>query len=175
VFWGRPATKKQAELEAWAAASRQLGPSAMQNTYLFSGLAPVASIEMLTAPRWLIVLVASGAVLVAVSLWMYVPIVRRGWIGVLLAAVVAALAVTYPAPAVLVGQAAVLGVLLAAVALVLRRWTTPRTIVKPPATTGSTNLRMRSSLRTDSYLTPSLGASTSGTPTAPLVVPEVDR
>lgn len=106
---------------------------------------------------------------------MYVPIVRRGWIGVLMAVIVAALAVAYPAPAVLVGQAAVLGVILGAVAVVLRRWATPRTLVPPPASTGSTNLRIRSSLRTDSYLTPPLSTSTSGTPTTPLAVPEVDR
>ena len=76
--------------------------------------------------------------------------------------------------AVLVGQASVLGVILGAVALVLRR-TTVRTVPRPPATTGSTNLRMRSSLRTDSYLAPSPGLSGSGTPTTPLTVPEVDR
>ena len=51
VFWGRPTTKTQAEMEEWAGASSQLGPSSAQNAYLFSGLAPVASIEMLTAPR----------------------------------------------------------------------------------------------------------------------------
>ncbi len=175
VFWGRTATMTQAELETWVGTTSQLGPSATHNAYLYSGLAPMASIEMFTAPRWLFVLVASGAVLAVVSMWMYVPMVRRGWIGILLAVIVASLAVAYPGPAVLVGQAAVLGVILAAVALVLRRWMSPRTIALPLATSGSTNLRMRSSLRTDSYPTPSLVHSSSGTPTAPLAVPEVDR
>lgn len=175
VFSGRQATRPQAELESWVGATSQLGPSAAENAYLFSGLAPMASIELLIAPRWLIVLVASGAMLAVASLWMYVPIVRRGWIVIFLAAVVAALAVAYPAPAVLLGQASVLGVILAAFALALRRWTTSRTVLQSPPTAGSTNVRLRPSLHTDSYLTTPLATSTSSTPTAPLVAPEVDR
>ncbi len=131
---------------------------------------------MLTAPRWLIVLVASSAVLAIASLWMYVPLARRGWIALLMAAIIAGLAISYPEAAVLVGQASVLGVVLAAVALALRHWTSSRVVPRQSATTGSTNVRRRSSLRTDPYLAPPLAQSTSGTPTAPLVVlPEVDR
>jgi hypothetical protein len=184
VFAGRHAAKLQSEMEEWAGATNQLAPTEAQNAYLYSGLAPVASIEMLTAPRWLVVLAASGAVLAVVSLWMYVPSVRRGWLGILLAAVVAGLAVAYPAPAVLLGQAAALGVILAGVSMWLQR-RLARPVPRPTTTSGSTNLRMRSSLRTDSYLSPSLGAASSGnassgttgsgTPTMPLAVPEVDR
>jgi hypothetical protein len=186
VFTGRHAAKSQSEMEEWAGATNQLAPSEAQNAYLYSGLAPVASIEMLTAPRWLVVLAASGLVLAVVSLWMYVPSVRRGWLGVLLAAVVAGLAVAYPAPAVLLGQAAVLGVILAGVSMWLQRRLV-RPLPRPSTTSGSTNLRMRSSLRTDSYLSPALGAAGggnassgsgttgSGTPTMPLMAPEVDR
>lgn len=194
VFAGREAVKSQGEMEEWAGATKQLAPSAAQNAYLYSGLAPVASIEMLTAPRWLVVLAASGAVLAVVSLWMYVPAVRRGWLGVLLAAVVAGLAVAYPTPAVLLGQAAVLGVVLAGVSMWLQRRLV-RPLPRPTTTSGSTNLRMRSSLRTDSYLSPSMGGATSGSAssgnstggamnigamgggssTMPLAIPEVDR
>ena len=181
AFWSRPTTKNQAELEAWVGATHQLGPPPAQNAYLFSGLASVASIEVLTAPRWLMVLVASGAVLALVSLWMYVPIVRRGWIAIALATIVVGLSLAYPEPAVLVGQASVLGVVLSAVAVALKRWSTARSAPVPSVSAGSTNLRVRSSLRSDSYLTRSLGSaanagSTSGTATGPLVaVPEGDR
>jgi hypothetical protein len=176
VFWGRAASRPQSDFETWAGASHQLGPATNQNAYLFSGLSPASSIELLTAPRWLIVLVASSAVLAIASLWMYVPLARRGWISILMAAIVAGLAIAYPEAAVLVGQASALGVVFAAVGLALRHWTSSRAVPRPPATTGSTNMKMRSSLRTDSYLAPSLASSTSGTPTAPLVVlPEADR
>ena len=176
VFWGRAATRPQSDLETWAGASHQLGPTTTQNAYLYSGLSPASSIELVTAPRWLIVLVASSAVLAISSLWIYVPLVRRGWIAILMAAIVAGLAISYPEAAVLIGQASVLGIVFAAVALALRRWTSSRAVPRPPATTGSTNIRMRSSLRTDSYLAPPLAHSTSGTPTAPIaVLPETDR
>ena len=174
VFWGRHSTKTQAELETWVGATNQLAPSATENAYLFSGLAPVASIEVLTAPRWLIVLAASGAVLALASLWMYVPHVRRGWIGILAAVLVAGLAVAYPTPAVLLGQASVLGWILATIAVVLRRWLA-RPAPRPPSTPGSTNLRLRSSYRAESVLTPPVGPSGSGTPIVPLAVPDTDR
>jgi hypothetical protein len=174
VFAGRQGARSQAEMEEWAGATNQLAPAATQNAYLYSGLAPVASIDIVTAPRWLLVLAASSAVLGAVTLCMYVPSVRRRWLGILLATGIAGLAVAYPAPAVLLGQAAVLGVVLAAVSVALQR-----RLVRPTprvsTTSGSTNLRMRSSLRTDSYLSPSLGTTGTGTPTAPLAIPEVDR
>ncbi len=175
AFSGRRASKSQAELEAWVGATNQLGPSSAQSSFLFSGLAPVASIELLTAPRWLIVLVASGVILAVVSLWMYVPVVRRGWIAILFAVLVAGLAIAYPTPAVLLGQASVLGVFLAAIALALRRWTASRTALQPPPTAGSTNIRLRSSLRTDSFLAPLPVPSNSSAPTSTLAAPEVDR
>jgi hypothetical protein len=108
-------------------------------------------------------------------MWMYLPAVRRGWIAILFAAVIAGLSTAYPDPALLFGQAAVLGVILASIALLLRRWIGTRPQLQPVATSGSTNLRMHSSPRADSYLTPALSQSHSGTPTTPLVVSELDR
>ncbi len=120
-FWGRRPEHTQSDMEQWAGATSQLAPSASQNEYLFSGLAPVASIEIVTMPRWLVVLAASGVVVVLTLAWMYLPAVRRGWIVLTLAVGVAAVAVAFPSPAVLFGQAAVLGVAASAVAVVLAR------------------------------------------------------
>jgi hypothetical protein len=173
IVSGRRPTMTQVELEAWAGASAQLAPSASQNVYLFSGLAPVASIEVLTAPRWLIVLAASGVVLALVILWIHVPVVRRGWIGLLAAAGIAALAVSFPAPAVLLAQASVLGLVLSAVALVLqRRLTRPKW--QPQSSAGSTNFRIHSAYRPDSIITPAV-ATPSATPSLPIAVPETNR
>lgn len=182
IVLGRATTRSQPELEEWVGAAPQPGPTATQNAYLYSGLAPV-SIELVTAPRWLIVLAASGVVLALASAWMYLPAARRRWIAIGVAILVAGLALAFPPQAVLAGQAALLGLMLAAVSLWLRRWNGVRTTPTMPTTsTGSTNMRIRSSLRTDSYYAPSASLSprlleshsTSSAPTAPLVVPEVD-
>jgi hypothetical protein len=173
VFSGRQPSMTQVDLEAWSGATAQLAPSTVQNVYLFNGLAPVTSIEVLTAPRWLIVLAASGVVLALAVLWAHVPFVRRGWIGLLAAAGIAALVVSYPTPAVLVAQASVLGIALAALALILRRrLSRPRW--QPPPTAGSTNLRVRSSYRPESVVTPAV-PTPSETPALPIAVSESKR
>ncbi len=174
VFMGRRPAKSQADMEAWVEATSQLAPAEAQNVYLFSGLSPSSSIKIITVPRWLIVLGASALVLALASAWIYVPAMQRGWVGVLGAAWVAGLALAYPGPAILLGQAAVVGLILAGLAVLLHYWLA-RSAPKPLAAGGSTNMRMRSPLRTDSYLTPSLGITGSGTPTVPIAVPEVDR
>jgi hypothetical protein len=188
VLLGRAAAKSQTELEDWAGATHLPGPAQTQNAYLYSGLAPV-SIEMVTAPRWLLVLAGSGAVLLLSTAWIYLPVARRAWLAIVMAVIIAGLAIAFPAQAVLMGQASLLGLALAAIALFLRRWAGVRPAVAPlPSPTGSTNMRIRSSLRTDSYYSPPPTAlplhsqpsptpshSTGVTPSAPMLVPEVDR
>ena len=93
---------------------------------------------------------------------------RRGWIGLLAAAIVAALAIAFPTLAVLVGQASVLGLILSAVALGLRRRLT-KPVRKAPSTAGSTNFRVRSSYRPDSMVAPAPSPSASVTPSLPIV------
>jgi hypothetical protein len=183
VFLGRRPSMKQVDLEAWSGATAELAPSSNQNIYLFSGLAPVASIDVLTAPRWLIVLATSGAVLALAMLWIHVLAVRRGWVGLLAATGIAALAASFPTPAVLVAQAAVLGILLSAVALLLqRRLARPRW--QPQPTAGSTNLRIRSAYRPESVVTPAAPtpsgitpreAVPSGTTAPPMAVPDTSQ
>jgi len=183
VVLGRAAVKTQAEMEEWVGAANLPEPTETQNEYLYSGLAPV-SISTVTAPRWLIVLAASGGTLLLVSAWVYLPAARRAWIAILVATAVAGLAISFPTHAVLLGQASVLGLALSASMLWLRRWSGTRSIVPAPAnSTGSTNMRLRSSMRGDSYYSPPLNAalkphenhSTSGQSTTPLVAPELER
>ncbi len=156
-FWGRLPEPTQSEMEDWVGATSQLEPSAAQNQYLFSGLAPVASIEVLTMPRWLVVLAASGVVVALTMAWLYLPAARRGWLVLLLAMGTAALAVAFPTPAMLFGQAAVLGVAISAVAVVLARllvypvpWSRP--------SRGSTMVRL-SATHPESYPTPVVGTT----------------
>jgi hypothetical protein len=132
-FWGRRPTLSQGDLEKWAGATSGLAPSSGQSEYLYSGLGPAASIELITAPRWLIVLAASLAVLGLALVWLYVPVLRRGWIAVAGALLLACLAVAFPIPAVLLGQAAVLGVILASIALFIGRLMSQPVQWLPPA------------------------------------------
>jgi hypothetical protein len=174
TFWGRQPTKSQTDLETWVRAATLAAPEAGQSEYLYNGLAPVASIEIVTAPRWLIVLSASGMVLAVALLWMQVPAVRQPWIALVIAVATAALAVAYPGPALLLAQASVLGWIAATIAVSLRRRVGDSTVRLPPATAGSTNLRFRPLGRPESVITPALPTASS-IPTAPLGAPEVDR
>jgi hypothetical protein len=120
-FWGPRAALSQMELEQWAGATSGRRPTAGQNEYLFSGMTPITSIDIITAPRWLLVLAASGAVLALAVIWIYVPGIRRGWIAVGAACLLAAFGAAFPGPAMLAGQAAVLGIVLALLSLTIAR------------------------------------------------------
>lgn len=172
-FWGRMPERTQVGLERWVGATTQLTPPASENQYLFSGLAPAASIEVTTMPRWLIVLAASGAVVALVMAWLHVRAARRGWIVIALAACAAALAVIYPTPAMLFGQAAVLGVGVAAVAVVLSRLLVRPAPWSRPAG-GSTMVRL-SATRTEPAPPPAVGTATTASPTAPRPVSDSQR
>lgn len=183
VLFGREEAKSQLELEQWIGAASQPGPTPAQNSYIYSALTPV-SIELVSVPRWLIVLMASGGVLVLAGAWLYLPAKRRRWIAVAIAIVIFGMAFTFPPQAVLVGRSAILGLVLVAVSVWLHR-RSGRGVMPavPPPTAGSTNLRVLSSLRSDSYYTPiespsapPLASHSAGeTPPTPVAVSEVDR
>jgi hypothetical protein len=159
TFWGRRPTKSQTDLETWVGATSQLPPSNSQNEYLFGGFVPAASIEIVIVPRWLIVLAASGMVFVVGIGWMFVPRVRRVWIGIALALVIAALAVAYPTAAALLGEASILGVLAVMIAASLRHQFS-RPVSRQIVGVGSTNLRVRTTTQRDSGVTPPLSPTT---------------
>jgi hypothetical protein len=120
-FWGLAPVVTQPDLEHWTNSSEQPPPPVSQTQYLYTGLLPVASIELVTAPRWLLVLGASGAVLVAAFAWIYVPAMQRRWILAAAAVLLIAATVTYPTAALLLAQASLLGLVLSVVALVLQK------------------------------------------------------
>jgi hypothetical protein len=178
-FWGRRPTHTQDVLEKWVGASAQQAPTSAQNEYLYSGLAQVSSIEVVTAPRWFIVLVASGSVLLLALAWIYVPAVRRRWIVVAVACLLAALAVAYPTPAMLLSQASVLGVMLAALAALIARLVSRPTQWYLPVPGGSSHRQLTPQLtpqmtpRVESVvLGPRTSAVASTAPTISLPVPE---
>jgi hypothetical protein len=156
----------QPELEEWANASAQIGPTAAQNEYLYTGFAPVLSVELITAPRWLVVLTASSAVLSIGLLWLYVPAARRGWIIGAVACLIAALSLAFPVPALLLAQAAAIGVVVVLLAIVLKR-ATARPSHWPVTPSGGSSQRQVTP-RTDSMLMPPAMSAASTAPTVPL-------
>jgi hypothetical protein len=162
----------QAKLESWSGASAQVAPSTASSEHLYTGLAPVSTIEVITAPRWLIVLAASSVVLVGALIWIYVPRAQRSWILLGAAIVVSALAIAFPTPALLLAQASALGVVAAAAAVLIgRRAARP---ARWPVTLSSGSSQRQLTPRPDSmFVLPVATASTA--PTAPLVLPDSER
>jgi hypothetical protein len=174
VFWGQRPTKSQADLEKWVGATVLNAPAGRQHEYLFSGLAPMASIEVVTAPRWLIVLVASAAALALGLSWVYVPGVRRDWVVLGVACVIAGMAAAFPAPALLLGQAAVLGVVSALLAATISRLLArPARWVEPVKGLGS-SLRPPAP-RPESSVLSSIGSAASTAPTQPMFSSESEQ
>jgi hypothetical protein len=172
-FWGRRPVLAQAELEKWSGAAAQLAPVAADNEYLFTGLAPVSTIEVITVPRWLIVLAASSTVLIMVLVWLYTPRARRAWIIVGLAFVIAGLAIAYPTPAILLAQASVVGIVMAALSVLIARMGARRR--RWPVTLSTGSSQRQPTPRGDSKLMPPLAAAASTAPTAPLAIPDPER
>jgi hypothetical protein len=165
-FWGQRPVMSQEDLESWVRASTQIVPVASQNEYLYAGLGPVVSIEVVIAPRWLVVLAASSAVLVLGLMWLYLPAVRRGWVLALTACVIAILAISFPVPAMLLAQASALGVVAVLASLLLKRLVSRPThwpVVLPAASS-----QRPTPQRSDSILMPPAVAAASTAPTVPL-------
>ncbi len=162
--WGRHPAVTPLELAAWMGVSPSAEAAHTDNTYVFSISGPVSQCQLATASRAMIVLVASGGVLLLGLFAIYVPAARRP--PVLLAAVVCLLGVglLYPEPALLAAQASVIGVVLSIVAAVLDRSLArrggnepmPTALLIPPATPGLLPL---------SDVQPALRGSTNAAPT----------
>jgi hypothetical protein len=171
-FWGRRPSRSQAQLEEWVGASTQLAATGSLNEYLFTGLAPLQSIEIVVAPRWLVVLAASAGVLILVLAWIYIPAIRRGPLVVTVAFALAGLAVAFPVPALLLAQASVLGLVLAALALVIARLMA-RPSRWPVVLPGGSSLR-QTTPRPESIVMPPVAATASTSPTISLRALESD-
>jgi len=119
--WGRVPRWSQADLETWSGAVSWPMPPEGVNSYLFSSLGRIEMAYVYTAGRSVIVLTASLATLGIGLLVIYVPMfVHPAWL-IFVGIGLGALIHLYPEQTVLVGQASLLGVVLAGVAGVLQR------------------------------------------------------
>jgi hypothetical protein len=174
TFWGREPLKSQPQLEEWAGATEQPPPPAANNQYLYTGLLPVASIELVSGPRWLVVSAASAGVLALVLGWIYVPAARRSWMVAAAAVALVVAAITYPAAALLLAQASVVGLILAVLAVALSRLVARPTRAAITPIISPSSQRMASP-RSDSILMPPVIAAASTAPTVSLRMSDSER
>ncbi len=147
TYWGRLPVKEQPELELWVGAKQETPVPLATSRYLFSGFAEAGQARFRTAGRIWIVGWASGSVLLAGLLLIYVPAVRRPLpVFVFLVGLVAA-AVAFPTPMLLLGQAAGMGLAMALLGGILYRgvarhrpWVAPREGSSSVLERGSTQL-----------------------------------
>src|SRR5262249_19837434 len=132
------------------------------------------SVELVTAPRWLVVLAASTLAMALVFGWYYLPIRFRSWMLIAIVVIIALAAVSYPTAALLLAEAAATGVVLATISVfVLRSMTGPRQRSLVPSITPSS--RRILTPRTDSIVMSPVVAAASTAPTVTLRTSDSER
>jgi hypothetical protein len=136
-YWGRRPRWEQADQQRLTASSRADTLKSKTNRYSYSTLGAAARIELYTAPRSVVLLLASGSVLVVGLAFLFAPVSRRPAVVFVLAVALGGLAIYSPAWALLLAQASVLGMLLVGVAALLKRiWGRRRPVWLGAAGTG---------------------------------------
>jgi hypothetical protein len=164
----------QTDLEKWLGATAQIAPAADENQYLFTGLLPVSSIALVTAPRWLIVLLASSSALALLVGWFYLPTRTRPWMLVALIVVIAATAIAYPTAGLLIAQASSIGVVLSLLAMFLAQWMSGPSRRRSAQTFAPSSRRILTP-RIDSIVMPPAIAGASTAPTVALRTSDSER
>ena len=119
--WQRQPLRDQRDLEAWVGAESRAELPSGTNVFLFGALGDRPALELRTASRSVLVFAASLAALATGLLVMYAPPRGRRLAAFAALGAIAALAAMYPEAAVLLLQAAALGLALAAVAMTMER------------------------------------------------------
>ena len=138
-YWGRRGRLEQQSLEELVGASTQDAVSPDTNRYLFSSTGSVDSVVFVKVSRLMLLLVSSGASLVVVLPFIYLPRLRQPGIFFIVGVMLFGVAVTYPEQAALFGQAGAIGLGLTIVACAVQRLVgrTPATPLIPIARRGS--------------------------------------
>ena len=174
MFLGRHPIMSQKELEDWVGASSQLVPASSENQYLFTGLLPVSSIALVTAPRWLIVLVSSSVAMTLLTGCYYLPSAKRRWTLVVLIFILSIAAIAYPTAALLIAQASAIGIILAPLSVLISRLVARPGRRSTPLYVTASSQRMILS-RTDSIAMPPVIAAASTAPTVALRSSDLER
>jgi hypothetical protein len=152
-FWEEQPLLDQEQLEEWIGVAPRAPLPERANHYLYSALGDPQQADLHTAGRTWIVLLASGAALVAGLLLIYVPACRHPVVLLVLGIALTAAGLIAPEPTFLLVQAASLGLVLSFLAGLLERGMTRQqrraAIRKEPSNArvelGSTHTRIRTS------------------------------
>lgn len=148
LYWGRRPVMDQTQLETWSGAAHMPPLPQATNQYLFASLGPTGSLDVRIAARPLLVLLASGAVLLVGLALIYVPFVRHPSVLLLAAVAVLALGAVHPEPALVVAQAGATGLLLALGAGLLERTISRREARRWPPRGRTSSIIQRESTQT---------------------------
>jgi hypothetical protein len=181
-FWRRETPNAQRTLEQWTEASQQPPLPEGTNRYLYSSFESPNQIQVYTCPRRWLVYGSSAALLLVSLALIYVRWLRHPLSLLLLAIGILALAWRFPATAVLVAQASVLGGIMGLIALLLAAVLQPRPAVPVPTApsglsrsdshTGGSPLWQERSSAVSTATAPSAAAPS---PTLPAPLSDADR
>lgn len=121
LYWGRLPLMDQAQLEAWSGAPASSPLPAGTNQYLFSALGDSQRLAARTMDRSTLVLLSSALVLAIGLTLVYLPLARHPVALLIGAVAVLSTSVIYPEVALVLGQAAALGIALGLLGAVLHR------------------------------------------------------
>ncbi len=134
THWARMPLLSSAQLAEWCGAPEAADFVPSGNVYLFSSSKPINEISFGAARRVGLVAIASGWLLFSGLLLLYVPWARRPGVLLVLVVLLAALAALQPEAALVVAQAAALGLVFALIAAILKRMLVTETETpRPPA------------------------------------------
>jgi hypothetical protein len=169
MLWQRVPTLDKQQLKQWIGVRDSTADVATKtSTYLFSTVGECPVMYVWTARRSTLVFAASLAVLVVGLGLMYLPVLRHPAALFVAAVLLIALGLCVPDLALVIAQAALLGGLLVALAMLLARWRTVEPVA--PAVLPIERPSVDQSA-TDLYYRTTPSGSDSSTATAPLVLP----
>ena len=157
----------QADLETWSGARHDTPVPERANIYLYSGFGSAPTLELATAERTTVVLLAAGGVLLYCLALLYLAPLRRPALVLVVACAALTLGILYPDAAPLALQAALFGLLLSFTALLLdrnvsrRRGRTVRQVLDQSSVGGVNSAKTRI---TAAYVPPPLSTATVDAP-----------
>jgi hypothetical protein len=165
-YWARDPLMDQFQLESWCAARHETPISATARHYLFGTVGAQRTLQLTAMRLAYLVLVGSGGALALGLLLLYVPVLRHPLVWLLLGCALAAGAGMWPQPAMIAAQSAALGLLLVALAALLKRISWRRRLPAPLPRKSASSILDRGSTQTQLHMRPPSAAGHTSTTTA---------
>jgi hypothetical protein len=122
-YWARESTWQQSDLENWLQVHQQPPVPPNAHPYTFTSVRPIAGARLWVLDQRTLLMIGAGLGVILAALWWQFPVMRHWGLCVPLAFVLLCLGIWWPTPAVMVGQASFVGILLVMLSqLVIRIW-----------------------------------------------------